>query len=103
MGVDERNVLHVVSSMDDEAVGRAVGQFYYDIALREPSVVVGLAGEIGGRVKKLMIAEDGDWTTGWGPVASRYLRESLVTSNPQASAVALCRLAASMDYCLGGA
>lgn len=100
MGSDERHVLRVVSSMDDEAVGRAVGQFYYDIALREPSVTVGLAGEIGGRVRRLMVSHDGDWTAGWGPIASRYLSESLVTSNPQAAAVALCRLAAAMDYCL---
>lgn len=95
-------VLLVVGSMSPEAIGRAVGQAYYDLALREPSVTVGTALEIGRRIKSLMLTPDhDDWSPVWKPVVGRYMQESLIAPNPQAAAVAICRLAAAYDYCLG--
>lgn len=90
--------------MTAEAVGRAVGQSYYDLALREPSTVVGTAREIGLRLRSLMLMPDlSDWSPVWKPVVDRYLEESLIAMNPQAAAVGVCRLAAIYDYCLGAA
>lgn len=97
-------VLLVVGAMTPESIGRAVGQAYYDLALREPSVVVGTAVEIGRRLKALMLTPDHNkWSPVWEPVVERYMSESLIAPNPQASAVAICRLAATYDYCLGSA
>jgi hypothetical protein len=88
--------------MSPEAVGRAVGQAYYDLALREPSVILGTAFEIGARIKSLMLTPEQDaWSPIWKPVVERYVSESLVSPNPQAAAVAICRLAAVYNYCLG--
>lgn len=88
--------------MSPEAIGRTVGQAYYDLALREPSVVVGTAFQIGTRIRSLMLMPDcNDWSPLWKPVVERYLEESLIAANPQAAAIALCRLAAMYDYCLG--
>lgn len=90
--------------MTPEAVGRAVGQSYYDLALREPSTLMGTAQDIGRRLKNLMLMPDfSDWSPVWKPVVERYLKESLISPNPQAAAVGVCRLAAVYDYCLGPA
>lgn len=98
----EDPLFRTVSSMSAEAIGRSVGQVYYDLALREPSVVMGTAYEIGLRIKSLMInPEMDDWSPVWKPVVHRYMSESLVAQNPQAAAVAICRIGAVYEYCLG--
>ena len=89
----------VVSRMGPEAVGRAVGQTYYDLALKDPVMVMGGSGPVGEPVKSLMIREDGlDWSDEFRGVAEQYLRDSLVSHNPQAAAVGICRLAAMLHY-----
>lgn len=93
----ELAVLRLVREMSDDSIARTAGQIYYDFALREPSVLVGTAYEIGKKIRKTLL--DGDkWAGKWGDVVSRYIDESLVGHSPNALVVGVIRMAAIHAY-----
>ena len=89
--------LNLVQGMNDEALARSAGQIYYDFALREPSVLVGTAQEIGKKILATLIEGD-KWSPPWGDIVHRYIEESLVGHSPNALVVAIIRLAAIKSY-----
>ena len=88
--------------MSDDAIGRTVGQAYFDLAMREPSALLGTAAQVGRAVREEVLDGAGGWSTRWGDVVEQYLKDSLVAHSPTSAVVALLRMAA-VKACVDGA